>query len=444
MPRILHIADTHVGGLRIQEQAAILDRVVEMAAALQVDLWIHAGDLYGRHVPHIPSPRERQVLETRFRRLSEIAPGVVLLGNHDHEVATELHTEVASTFPIYVCTGIGEYEVFARDGSVIDVYAMAYVTKSWALEDPSRRLGVFETTEAMSQAVGMLLDSWGRKIDRRRAGDGTRYAVLAAHANVRGSTLSGGEVMSNLEIEIPPQALVDLGADYAALGHIHRRQEPVARAWFPGSPWPTDFGESDECYVHVVDLGSPTLISVAGVEPEQLDLKSYDGSDGYAPMDVTGVPTNPRPLVRLEYRWDAEDDSAEPRWVKHPTPEQLARVPNAQVRARLRVPDTHSSSVPWEAALQALVDMGAWKLQPEKTIEPVLRVRAPKMADATTALERAEAAWEIRAEPPSGASADLARRCIALLEDHDDDAVRAEFADLLDDDHGTTTTPEEG
>src|SRR4051812_35990836 len=85
MASILHTSDWHVGrGLyrsqRTEDHVAVLEELVELAREARPDVIVHTGDVFDG--PR-PSTEHMRIGLDALRRLGEIAPTVVLAGNHD-------------------------------------------------------------------------------------------------------------------------------------------------------------------------------------------------------------------------------------------------------------------------------------------------------------------------------------------------------------------------
>nr|MCU0480588.1 exonuclease subunit SbcD [Anaerolineae bacterium] len=91
--RVLHFADTHIGmenygridpeyGLnsRVLDYLRRMDDMVDYAREHDVDLVIFAGDAFKTRTPN---PTYQREFAHRIRALSELAPTVMLIGNHD-------------------------------------------------------------------------------------------------------------------------------------------------------------------------------------------------------------------------------------------------------------------------------------------------------------------------------------------------------------------------
>ena len=89
---VLHTSDWHLGvTVRNHSRAAdhdeVLAEIVAVAAAAQPDLIVHTGDLFDGHRPAM---HEFGRAIKALRALAEVAPVVVLAGNHDSAVAMEV------------------------------------------------------------------------------------------------------------------------------------------------------------------------------------------------------------------------------------------------------------------------------------------------------------------------------------------------------------------
>lgn len=441
--RIAHLSDLHVTeGKRLVDQAADLARIVDDVLSLSPDLVVLTGDYYGRTVPHRPTPRERAVLEPAVVRLAEAAPVVVLAGNHDHGESLELTRHLGGTFPIRTITGAQTFQVQTPAGPVW-IYGVAYPTKRWLLRSRLKAAGAAESTRMATESLIGLLGAWAGRVQRRRIVDPTIPQVFLGHFLVAGAYLSSGEVLSTGEIEIPRAALEGLAVDYGGLGHIHARQGVADRWFYAGNPWPCDFGERGARGWILVDIGGDPDVH------DPLDSPSWSGApipggtwDGWSryggelggrlPVAVQLVKSGARPWITLRWRWAADREDGDPRWVERPSAEDLEEVAGAEVRAQLVVPDAHVASCPWAAELAELETRNPHRVTAERTIEPTHRIRAPAVAAAATLAGKVEAYWSTLESPPEDHDRAAAMDALAELEQEDDQSIAEAIAGLLD------------
>lgn len=433
--RIAHLSDLHLTeGPRLEDQAEDLERVATAILAAKPHLILLTGDYYGRTVPHRPSPRERAVLEPWIVKFAEVAPVVVLEGNHDHGEALDLASLLGGAYPIRVVRGAEAFTVHTEAGPV-QVYGLAYPSKRWLVAQAGA-LGLLEAQDATSGALGAILRGWATKIARQRQRHPEIPIVAVAHATIRGSVLAGGEVMDGQEVEIAPELLTGLAVDYGALGHIHQRQELSPRWWYVGDPWPVDFGERGDKGWHLAKIRADTHDPAA--------VQVYNPGGGLHSLALEFRSSGARPWITLDYRWALDETTGEGRWFRYPTPAELAAIAGdelgrvagrtengANVRARLVVPDQAVAGCPWAAEVQRLQELGAHRLQVERTIEPTMRIRAPEVAAAVDLPGKAGAYWSTLATRPTDLELDAALGALGELEALDDDQIDALTAELL-------------
>jgi exonuclease SbcD len=404
--KVAHLSDLHITeGPALDDQRADLRRVVDLILDAQPDLVVLTGDYYGRTVPHRPTPRERAVLEPELVRLADVAPVLALEGNHDHGEALGLARQLGGSYPITVLAGAGAQTIHTPAGPV-QVYHLAYPTRRWLLAGRPPA-GVAEgRAQALAQLHG-LLAAWGGRMTRQRVAAPEIPILFLGHFQVRGSTLSSGEVLSTGELEVERAALSTLPVDYGALGHVHARQEVAPGVWYVGDPWPVDFGEVGPRGFHLVDLK-------AGLPPA-----------------VEFVASGARPWVTVRYRWAADREDGAPRWIERPSSAELQALAGAVVRARLVVPDVHAASCPWDAELEALGAI-AHRLKGERVIEPTVRVRAPEVAAAATLDDKVAAWWNTLEARPDAQDQAAALDALAELQSADDEQIAVVSRELLD------------
>lgn len=434
MIRLLHLTDLHLtDGPRLADQAQVLDQVVTQAITNRVGLSILTGDLYGRVVPHRSTPAERAVLYPQVARLAAVGPVVVIQGNHDYPGDLDTLQQIGGGlgWPVIVVSRARVVKLQTAHCPV-SVYAVPWPTKRNLLPDTRPPGGPEQLRQLASAKLDQLLGLWGARVARDRANDPHRVHLLASHCMTHGGRTSGGEVLTGHEIEISRKAMHQLGVDYGALGHLHHRQEPAPRCWYAGDPWAVDFGEVDPKGYHLVDVGPAGPI--LGV-PVGMRVQHYRDNDGRHPATVNWILTEHRKWITLDWRWGLDHDSPADNpaacWIEQPDADQLYDVRGAEVRARLVVSQQWLASCPWQAVMQDLEDRGAHRIQVDRVVEPVHRVRAPEVAAAETLQSKLVAYWATLATTPDPADAAAATALLVDLQQNDDEQIAADTAALL-------------
>ena len=117
--RLLHTSDWHVGKTirgvsRLEEHAAVLGEIGEVARREEVDLVLVAGDLYETASPSAEA--ERVVIDALLD-LRTVAPVVAIAGNHDNPARFEALRPLAEQVGITVRGRV----VAPREGGVVEV-----------------------------------------------------------------------------------------------------------------------------------------------------------------------------------------------------------------------------------------------------------------------------------------------------------------------------------
>jgi exonuclease SbcD len=267
--RLLHTSDWHLGRAfhgesLLQEQAAALDRIVEIAAEAQVDAVLIAGDLYDRAIPPAEAVR---LFDTTVQRLSEAGAKVVAIaGNHDSPVRVSVYDGLLVSLGVTIRGEVHRCDEPVlveprRGGAAVVIYPLPFLEP--ALDgplllpadapDPGLRLRHGEVTR-------LALDRIRADLARRR---GCR-SVVVAHTFVAGGAGSESErELSVGNVDVVPVAAF-AGFDYVALGHLHGSQQlDGVRLAYSGTPLPYSFSEERHSKsVRLVELaadGTPAV-----------------------------------------------------------------------------------------------------------------------------------------------------------------------------------------
>ncbi|HSJ35737.1 MAG TPA: exonuclease SbcCD subunit D [Acidimicrobiia bacterium] len=266
--KILHTADWHVGRTirgrsRVEEQTEVLDEMAGIAADEAVDLVLVAGDQFDISSP--PPEAERLVYRT-LMQLAQVAPVVMVAGNHDHPRRLEA---VAPLLELGRVTSVSTVAAPDRGGVVRPV-------------EPARVAMIpFVSQRAIVSAADLMdLDAdrqGGKYVDRMSAIiealcqdlSADDVNVVVGHVMVHGGEVGGGERAAHtvFDYSIPSQAF-PTSLSYVALGHLHRHQKLPAGApvWYSGSPIQLDFGEED-------DRKGVLLVEAEPGQPSKVDFR---------------------------------------------------------------------------------------------------------------------------------------------------------------------------
>lgn len=260
MPKILHLADIHIGmenyghpnpgtGLhsRLEDYLARLDEAIDHAIERDpVDLVLIAGDIYKNRTPN---PTHQREFARRIRRIVEAGiPVFILTGNHDAPASsTRAHSvEIFDTLGITnvtIASRMRFYKINTRGGP-LQIIAVPWLNRQ-ALLSKDEMLGLPMNaleTEMLSR-VSAFIEGTVERLDP------SVPTILTFHGTVAGATYGAERnVMLGQDLAIPRSMLSLPGIDYVALGHIHKQQAladepPIV---YPGSLERIDFGEEGE------------------------------------------------------------------------------------------------------------------------------------------------------------------------------------------------------
>ncbi|MFN8052848.1 MAG: exonuclease SbcCD subunit D [Acidimicrobiales bacterium] len=252
--RLLHTSDWHLGrtfhgGSLAREQAAMIDSLVEMACASEVDAVVIAGDLFDRAIPPLDAI---SLFEDAVARLRDTGAAVIAIsGNHDSHRRVSVHDRLLAAAgvtirgdvrrvaePVIVTPAVG--------GPTVAVYPVPYLDPPAAdtlLGDADSPVAGGTPARSRPSADAITRRALGLIRSDLRARPGVR-SVVVAHAFVTGGHPSDSE--RDLSIGDVDYVALDAfdGLDYVALGHLHGPQAfAEGRVAYSGSPLPYSFSE---------------------------------------------------------------------------------------------------------------------------------------------------------------------------------------------------------
>jgi exonuclease SbcD len=267
--KVLHMADMHLewpfagmgidshrGRVRREELKEVFTSIVDLAIRESVELFLIAGDLFEHE--HLTRATVR-FLEQQFKRLDGV-PVLISPGNHDPLLPNSYYRSYPWPSNVHI---------FGPEVERIDLDDLGVSVYGWG----------FGSWEVTSYQLG------GLKIV-----DPSRINIVLVH---------GGDERYH---PFRPGDLAAIGADYIALGHIHKpgivyEEDGRVIAQYPGSPEALSFGEPG---VHGVVVGtiSKQVNSLTRIPTGKREFITLD-------VDVTGAGT-PEEIVEAALAADSE------------------------------------------------------------------------------------------------------------------------------------------
>lgn len=257
--RFLHTADWHLGRVfggasLVDDQAHVLDQLVDIAVRERVDAVVVAGDVYDRAVP----PADAVALLDDVLSRLVLGAGirvVVIAGNHDSPDRLGFAGRVAEKQGL-VLRGTLEHlapVVFDDAHGKVALYPLPYVEPAFARQ-ASANDALRDHQGAVDAMLGLLRAQWTPGVRR----------VLVGHAFVAGGTESESERPLSVGGSGAVSAATFEGYDYVALGHLHRPQSVGSeRIQYAGSLLKYSFNEVDHVKgVSLVEVGPAGAVTV--------------------------------------------------------------------------------------------------------------------------------------------------------------------------------------
>jgi exonuclease SbcD len=254
--RLLHTSDWHLGielgtqSRRPDHERAIAS-VVEHCREFRPDAVVHTGDLFDHSRP---GADDQALAVEGLRQLAEVAPVVVVGGNHDNNVMLDKAWSTLAglsgpgrlTFRgLLHRPDDGGIVAVPADGSArrILVCTVPFVTPhSFARFD---RPG--ETTGGFTAGIKRVADAYATWL-AEHADPAADKVIWAAHLLVSGARPAGSERRIDLGDDYATSTAQLPPVSYAAFGHIHRAQElpGAVTGRYAGGMLPFRFDESRE------------------------------------------------------------------------------------------------------------------------------------------------------------------------------------------------------
>jgi exonuclease SbcD len=277
--RLLHTSDWHLGlelggHDRLQEQKLFLDWIVGVCRTENVDALLVSGDVYDVANPSVAAQALFAEFLVGLRTALPNISVVVVAGNHDSGSRLELPRAFAEALGRLHLVGSVASGESATERHVLALPGKDGVPAAWCLAVPFLRPSDIDCRvsdgESIDQAFSRSVGDFYRELSQEAKRQNPSIPVVAmGHLTLAGSDKAGSERILIGGVEsVAVSALAD-GADYVALGHIHRCQT-VGRhsVRYCGSPLAMDFDERRHGHrVLLVDLES------VGEEPVVLPVE---------------------------------------------------------------------------------------------------------------------------------------------------------------------------
>lgn len=354
--RLLATGDDHfVERSRFAECCAVHSWMVDIARDLKIDAWADGGDVFDGE----SSVTEREAVAEWVTRMCEVAPGVMVRGNHDLPGEVAFMQRLRTKHPLIVEERAGVH--------IVGGAAVAAV--AWPERAPILAMAgsIGATEEVIREALQAVFRGLGSELATRAGNELPRIGLM--HGLVDGSIASSGQPLLGLPINIGLADLALFGADMGILSHIHKPQHfapPSGGPWaYAGSSHRTDHSQGNERKVVLfAEFDKRRLVRLEEIE------------------------TPCAPMTDLDATWSTEMGGA---LIMQSHPD----LKGYEIRLRYKVAaDQQDAAAAFAREWQdKMLEVGAKavKLDPQVIVQT--RARAPEVAAAPTFPQKLEAHW---------------------------------------------------
>lgn len=271
--RLIHTADLHLGKKvhgysMLEDQAYILDQILNYIKDKKAQTLLISGDIYDKTMPQ---ERAITLFDSFLTELSNMDIKVFIIpGNHDSADRISFGNKLISKSSIYIQ---GQYNskiqghIIEDDYGPLAIYMLPFIRPS-NVRAYHPDINIQDYNEALSIVVDEM------QIDK------TIRNIILSHQFVTGASRTDSEVLS-LGGTDNVSASIYKDFDYVALGHIHRPQKMTSEyIRYSGSPLKYSISEkNDKKSLVMVDLLEKGRVDLELLPLKPLhDLREIKGS----------------------------------------------------------------------------------------------------------------------------------------------------------------------
>jgi exonuclease SbcD len=391
MIRVAHLADSHLDERDdLEDNVRVHLAAVEAIREAKPDVVVHAGDLHNRK----SSPEVREAAREILAALAEVAPVVLVRGNHDAEGDLRIYGALRTKCRVHVAERPGFLWILSAG---LVVFVLPWPEKVFLATKAGE--GIEGTNARANAALRAILGGVRAKV---AAWAREKVSIGVGHVMVGGSRLSTGQTLIGDAVEVAPADLAETGAVVWALGHIHAPQSFPGSVFYSGSPQRLTFGEPEAKGLRLYEIerdreapGGGRLLRSEWVElpARRIELLEEDWTDD---------------LARAALRAASTEDLLARAFSLGPT---FGDYQGARVRLRYRIAPEDVGLVNERALEEAFRRRGAVDVKLEAVLVHETRIRSEAAAAASSTWEAVAAYLEAkRVEVDETRGAELRRK----------------------------------
>jgi len=305
--KIAHIADLHCCRENAEEALASLRFLADYIKKSPVSMVAIAGDTWDASMLCTEGSGFNRFIDA-IREIADYAPVAMIYGTpaHDTDGSLEVFRKITCKYGITLLDPAQPYfltEVNGRGKIVQEIPGVAGKAVILGIPEPRKKYLLAENTagkDETEEAVRATMHHLCYQLAAKRREYSDIPCVVLYHGEVAGTVYQNDmTVERGTGIAITIDELADIGADYYALGHIHKPQKVGnINAYYAGSIYPKNFGETHQASFKIVDIESTIenqrLTSVNTVDfphPRNLKIEKRYPNVQITPEEINEIQT---------------------------------------------------------------------------------------------------------------------------------------------------------
>lgn len=290
--KIAHISDLHCCKEHQEEALKSLEFLLDEIKKNPVDLVAIAGDTWDASMLNTEASGFNDFV-TSIQNLADAAPVVMIYGtpSHDTDGSLEVFRKIKAKNTITILEAAKPY--FLENGKVVET-STAPEALIFGIPEPRKKYLLANATAGKDETEGAIRDAM-QKVCFLLASIHREYSnipcVMLYHGDIAGSSLQNDRTIERgTGIAISVDELSSIGADYYALGHIHKPQQiGNLPAYYAGSIYPKDFGETHKAGFNFVEIENGKPAQVSRIDfPLAQNLKIESNSEFKLDEEIAG------------------------------------------------------------------------------------------------------------------------------------------------------------
>lgn len=292
MIKVAHIADLHCCREHQDEALKSLELLGDILRSNPVDLVAIAGDTWDASMLNTEASGFNDFV-TSIQKLADVAPVAMIYGtpSHDTDGSLEVFRKIRSRHSITILEAARPY--FLENGNIVESSSNPEAL-IFGIPEPRKKHLLANATAGKEETESAIRDAMQKVcflLAAARREHESLPCVMLYHGDIAGSALQNDRTVERgTGIAISIDDLASIGADYYALGHIHKPQQVgTLPAYYAGSIYPKDFGETHKAGFNLVEIGNGKPAQVSRIDfPLAQNLKIESNAEFKLNEDIDG------------------------------------------------------------------------------------------------------------------------------------------------------------